>query len=975
MVLDLASGEGFGAAVLARSAASVVGVDIDSLAVEHSRLNHREPNVSFAVGDARDLSGFEDHSFGGVVAFEMIEHIEDQERVLDEISRVLEPGGVLIMSTPDRAAYAEVNPENPFHVRELSADEFATLIGSRFQHVAMFGQRSITGSTLQAVGETSGEPAPATRTVFVQKDGDAWREADGLSPLYLIAVASNGELPAARADSTLADPGLGLLDEAGATVAQRLDQQSSELARLRAQIAYDASSIHALNDALHIANSKLARVEQSVIWQLFQRVRRRTFRMLGGDESRGVERLQAALRWIGRVVSAGRSLIAHRTPPPRPQTFRGRKGPIRLSPATDPEVSIVIPLYAHAELTEAALRSIAENTGGSSYEVILVDDSTDPDTKALLERVDGASVIVNDHNLGYLQSVKRGAEVAAGRWLVLCNNDIEVQPGWLPALLDCAHSGDDVGIVAPKFIYPDGTLCEAGGIIWRDGTGANYGRGGDPRDCHYEYRREIDYGSAAALMVRTDFWREVGGFDERFEPMYYEDTDLCFEARRRGLRVMYEPRAAVVHVEGATAGVDENASHKRHQADNRPKFLSKWSAVLETEHLESDGQSLWLAANARRGPRVLVVDHRVPTWDRDSGGLRMRGILEALRDMGCHVTLLPDNGLALQPYTRELERLGIEVLYGPDLRLELARIGASLSLVILSRAEAASRWLDAVREFAPRVPVAFDTVDLHWLREERRAALGSSNGADPSRRVAALREVEVGLIRATDATLVVSADEGEHVLADVPEAKVLVVPNVHRIRDVVRPPERRSGVLFVGGFEHPPNADGALTLVNDVMPLVWRESPEVTAKIVGGDPPDAVRELASERVQVAGWVPDLDHLLESSYALVAPLRFGAGLKGKVTQALAHGLPVVTTLVGAEGLDAVDGEHMLIAQTPDELAARVLQLLGDHELWMRLSSSGQQLVAAHCSPEVMRSRLSELLDMLVVQQAAQSAAAR
>jgi hypothetical protein len=446
--------------------------------------------------------------------------------------------------------------------------------------------------------------------------------------------------------------------------------------------------------------------------------------------------------------------------------------------------------------------------------------------------------------------------------------------------------------------------------------------------------------------------------------MYFEDADLCFEARRRGLKVMYEPRAEVLHVEGATAGVDESASHKRNQAENRPKFVDKWRELLEAEHLENHPDNLWLAANRSRPRCVLVVDHRVPTWDRDSGGLRMRGMLESFTDLGCQVILLPDNGLPMQPYTRELERRGIEVLYGPNVRSELKRIGRGLSLVILSRAESAGRWLGAVREHAPQVPVVFDTVDLHWLREARKLAL-SPNGASATRsgKVAELRELELGLIRATDATLVVTEDERAHVLADVPDARVHVVPNVHTLQGRVSPPQNRDGVLFVGGFEHPPNVDGALALVRDVMPLVWRERADVPVSIVGGDVPPEVQALASELVEVRGWVPELEPLLDRARLLLAPLTYGAGLKGKVTQALAFGLPVVTTPVGAEGLDAVDGEHMLIGESPEELAERALRVLSDDELWERLSRLGQRLVVERCSPEVMRDRLRAVLDEL------------
>jgi len=463
-------------------------------------------------------------------------------------------------------------------------------------------------------------------------------------------------------------------------------------------------------------------------------------------------------------------------------------------------------------------------------------------------------------------------------------------------------------------------------------------------------------------MVKADFWREVGGFDERFLPMYYEDTDVCFEARQRGYRVMYEPRALVVHVEGATAGVDETASHKANQERNRPKFVEKWRALLDSEHLPNDQRKLWLAANLRSNPRVLVIDHRVPMWDRDSGSLRMRGILKTLIGMGCHVTFLPDNMTPMQPYTRGLQQMGVEVLYGVDPATEVAAIGPDVELVVLSRPQTAGRWLDAVREHAPQAQVVYDTVDLHWLREARRA--GQEPGADGdlvlSPRAAAMRELELAMIRGTDATIVVTESERAQVESDVPGTKVHVLPNINEVRASVVPPQAREGLLFVGGFEHTPNTDAVLTLVREVMPLVWREEPGARLTIVGADPPEEVQGLASPRVEVGGWVQDLEPILNRARALLAPLTYGAGLKGKVTQALAEGLPVVTTPVGAEGLDAIDGEQLLIGQTPAELAERAVQILRDDELWTRLSAAGQQLAAERCSPGVMADRLRELV---------------
>ncbi|MGI8864566.1 MAG: glycosyltransferase [Solirubrobacteraceae bacterium] len=993
-VLDVASGEGFGSALLAGTADEVVGIEIDAQTIEHSRLNYGRATLSFEHGDARDLSRFESGSFGAVVAFEMIEHVAEQARTLAEIKRVLAPDGIVIISTPDRDLYDQAGGENPFHVHELDHGEFGALLREQFEHLAMWGQRTITGSSLNRINAPGRSEAPVSRTFFIERAGDAWRFPPSLAPLYLIAVASAVELPPIPGQSTLQDGGIALIraaearaaadiptiaeaseraaaelveaqrvlaerDREIAHVGERIVQADQELATLRARTNHDAHTISSLDAALNAERRRVLRIEGSVTWQLFQRGRGRVFRLLGGEDSRQVGALQAALRFVGRglkmgrlPVRAGRAAIS-RTP---------GSGTIELPAYDQPEVSIVIPLYSHAELTRAALESIRDHTPGLSYEVILVDDAADPATKALLREVLGARILVNPENRGYLNSVERGAENARGRWLVLCNNDIEVQPGWLAALLDCGDVAPDVAVVAPKFIYPDGSLAEAGGIIWNDGTGANYGRGQDPTRCQFEYRRDVDYGSAAALLVRRDAWHEIGGFDHRFEPMYFEDTDLCFEARSRGYRVMYEPRASVVHVEGATAGTNESTGHKRYQQINRATFVGKWQDVLAAEHLPNDPRNLWAGATMRRRPRVLIVDHRMPMWDRESGALRMRGVIEELIALGVHVSFLPDNLLPMQPYTRDLQRMGVEVLYGLEIPGDLIRILPSLSFVILSRPQVAGRWLEVIREHAPAATVVYDTVDLHWLREARRAAVDAGGEQETilSPRASAMREIELALIRATDVTLVVTDAERTQVEKDVPQATVHVLPNVNAVRTHVPTVSERRGVLFVGGFEHIPNVDGALMLVNEVMPLVWQRIGDVPVIIAGADPPLEVQALASPLVAVAGWVADLESLIDSARAMVAPLRYGAGLKGKVTQALAAGLPVVTTPIGAEGLDARDGEQMLIGITAEELAERVVRVLEDGEMWEGLSHRGQQCAAERCSPAVAREVLGQLL---------------
>jgi GT2 family glycosyltransferase/SAM-dependent methyltransferase len=1018
-VLDLGSGEGFGSSILADRASEVVGLDIDERTVEHAQLNWSTPDVSFVLGSALDLSAFEDGSFDAVVAFEVIEHLEEQEQMLSEVGRVLSKDGVLIVSTPDRRMYSEATGQNnPFHRRELTYEEFSSLLEGSFGQVAVWGQHAITGSHLGALDRPGPGANSRHEDFFIERAGDEWRLAGEPVGLYLVALASNSQLPEAPTDSTLGDCGLELVhvkewegqrlassiaterDEAlereraaaGAIdtehlarqvelkrhmdelakrdgeLAQRdeyVEHRQQEIVATRARLRDAETSLGHLHNQLVDAQRLTRRVEASVTWQLFQRTRGRLFSVIGGESSPLARILSFSLRLGGRLTS-------RRDAPPAPalevQDSEPIGEPINLPVFEKPTASLIIPLYSRAELTRRALETIRDNTEQVGYEVILIDDTADAETKQLLELVKGARVLSNDRNYGYLRSVNRGATMARGRWLVLCNNDIEVTSGWLSALIDCAEETASTGVVAPKFVAPDGSLSEAGSILWSDGTGVNYGRGQAPSGYQYEYRRQIDYGSAAALLVSAQLWQDVEGFDQRYEPMYYEDADLCFEARSRGWRVLYEPAAVVVHAEGSTAGTDPKSGHKRFQEVNRRKFVEKWRSVLEEDHLRPGAERTYIAANRRHGQHVLIIDYRMPMWDRDAGSLRMFEMIRSLLRQGCGITFLPDNFAPIQPYTRELQRLGVEVVYGPvDMTAKLAEIGPNLSAVILSRPHTASRWLDSVREVAPSAVTIYDTVDLHWVRETRRFALGRTelaegNGTIPPQgpKAAALRELELAMVRASDVTVTVTDEERAQIVSHVPDARVMVIPTIHEIAKHVAPAKGRRGVLFVGGFEHPPNVDAVTYLVREVMPLVWARMPQTPVTLAGSGAPQQVRELAGSRVDVAGWVADLTPLLDSARVMAAPVRFGAGVKGKVTQGLAAGLPVVTTPVGAEGLDAQDNVQMLIGEDAEAIAERIMRVIEDDALWQSLSRGGQELVAERCSLEILDQRLSEAL---------------
>ena len=972
-VLDVGSGEGFGAALLADAADSVLGVDVDPTTVEHARLNYAGPGLEFRHLSATDLETLPAGSVDLVVAFEIIEHVDDHEAMLRGVEHVLAPGGALIVSTPDRVAYADANADaNPFHVHELTLDELRADLVSRFEHVELFAQRTTTGSRIEAL-----EGKGATHAGFsLEHSGDEWHVGGPPSPLYVLAVASREALPALVRDSTLSDFGLELMRAAerrGAEQVRRMQTQYDEIfeertraldvmrakqanvTALQGQLDALAGELTTTAAALESERMRsaedareLARVRGSVTWQMFQRARGKLY---GTSTPSAAGRLVSfVLRRLGRrvlgrtTVSGGRAAFATLTVPQ----------------FTSPAVSIVIPVHSGAALTERCLHTIVAATTGVSYEVIVVDDAADAETKALLRSLQGVRIVVNEENLNYLRSVNRGADAARGHHLVLLNNDTEPQPGWLEALLALAEL--DAATSAPsgaKLVYPDGRLQEAGGIVFADASGWNYGRGERPattRASTSSARSTTAPAPACSCLARV--WDALGGFDERYAPAYYEDTDLCFAARARGLEVVYQPKATVIHVEGGSQGTDVSEGGKRNQELNRPVFVAKWSEAL-ADQLDLPGpERARLASDRRRCPHALIIDHAVPMYDRDAGSLRMYHVVRNFLELGWRVTFIPDNFAAPEPYTSELQGLGVEVLHGHvDVPLNVAEHGPRTRIAILSRPYVAPRYLHLVRQHAPAARIAYDTVDLHYLREQRR---GQLEGSPTTKKAESFKALELGLARASDVTLVVSEEEKRHLREEIPDLAVEVVPLANDVWLDVPPRERRSGLLFVGGFAHDPNVDAVLHLVRVIMPLVWKEEPGVTLTVVGANPPEEVRALASSGVAIPGWVEDLRPLLAGSVALVAPLRYGAGVKGKVTEALGAGLPVATTPLGAEGLGAVEGRDILLASEPQALADRVVSLLRDDDAWQALSEAGQELVRRTASVEAQRAALRRLL---------------
>ena len=632
--------------------------------------------------------------------------------------------------------------------------------------------------------------------------------------------------------------------------------------------------------------------------------------------------------------------------------------PIEFPVHEEVEISIVIPVFNQFYFTQACLASLQEHQGTERFEVIVVDDGSTDATAEAIPRLPGIVYLRNEGNSGFIVACNRGAEKARGKYLVFLNNDTLVRAGWLSALLDTFAEEAEAGIVGSKLLYPDGRLQEAGGVIWQDASGWNFGKFDRPEKPEYNYLREVDYCSAAALMIPKALFWSVGGFDSRYAPAYYEDTDLAFKVRRAGYKVLYQPLSEVIHYEGATGGTDLSTGTKQHQDVNRSTFATRWADELTTKPANGDVASLEKPTPGCKN--ILVIDHHLPTPDRDSGSLRMFQILKLLHALGHRVTFIPDNLSKSQPYARELQKRGIEVVYHPyvkKVRDYLAAHGSSFDAVVLSRCDFACKHIGDVRLHTPQSRVIFDTVDLHYLREDSEARL--TRDPEVRRKAEEKRRLEHELINQADETWVVSPVEQQLLHKKWPHKSIQLVSNIVDVPGSKTPFGLRRDYLFIGGFQHRPNIDAVLFFVQEIYPLVSKRLQDAKFYIIGDKPPPEIVALATERVIVAGLQRDARPFFDSVKLSVAPLRFGAGVKGKINQSMAFGVPVIATSIATEGMELQDYEDILLADEPAEFARALVELYESEDLWKRLSENGVRKTRALYSIDAARKKLEFL----------------
>ena len=600
---------------------------------------------------------------------------------------------------------------------------------------------------------------------------------------------------------------------------------------------------------------------------------------------------------------------------------------------TEPVVSIVIPVYNQFAYTYHCIESIIKNTGEVAYEVILADDCSTDLTTQIKSVVKNLNVVKTESNLRFLRNCNNAAKTAKGQYILFLNNDTQVQKDWLQPLVDLCERDAAAGMVGSKLVYSDGSLQEAGGIIWRDGSGWNYGRNDDAMKPEYNYVREAEYISGASIMIRRKLWEQLGGFDELFAPAYCEDSDLAFQVRKAGYKVLYQPLSVVVHFEGKSNGTDLSSGVKKYQVENNLKLRNKWKD--EFDQLYDNGQCVFKARERGKGKKtILVIDHYVPQFDKDAGSKTTYQYLRMFVEQGYLVKFMGDNFYQDEPYTTVLQQMGIEVLYGPwyaqHWKEWIKENQKYIDFVYLNRPHITMNYIDFLKQ-ETNIKCIYYGHDLHFLRLRREYELtGNSEKLKESEE---WMEKELYIMKKADISYYPSYIE-EQAIHEI-DSKIPVKAITAYVYDQFRTNipedfEKREGIMFVGGFGHPPNEDAVLWFVENVYPIISKEA-DIPFYIVGSKATEKIKKLHGGNIYVKGFVSEeeLNELYDSCKLVVVPLRYGAGVKGKVVEALYYGTPMVTTSVGAEGIAGIE-KIVEISDEAEDFSKAVLDLYRDNQ---------------------------------------------
>lgn len=623
------------------------------------------------------------------------------------------------------------------------------------------------------------------------------------------------------------------------------------------------------------------------------------------------------------------------------------------SETENPCVTIIISINNQSNDIYNCLKSVLCNTDNVEYEVIVVNYGA-YDIQAKLEKVvSGITMIYNDKNRNIVKSFNAITSVARGKYLVLLDDDTQVQLNWLQPLIECMEVKEDIGLAGVKLVYQSGSLQEAGNIVWNDGSICRYGEGKKPDAPEYSYVREVDFVSGTAFLIRKKLWKEIGGYDGAYFSAYFRDADLAFEVRKSGYRVIYQPDSVVVHL-------DEDMKELC-QKEDQGIFLKKWKELIsENQNMKNDN-ILSASERKQKCKTVIFVSEYVPTYDKDAGSRTIDFYIQEFKLRGYIVKFIPANFIRSEPYTHRLEQMGVEVLGGKYYRKTIfewiAYMHKDIDYVFLNYPNASGHFIDVFKKFG--IPVIYYGVDLHYLRIQREYQLFGI--IDKKEEAKELYTKEAYLIKNSDVVYYPSLVEIDIVNKEFKrsDAKQLII-YTYDIKNICNTykPENRKGLMFLGSYNHAPNVDAIQWFSTEIFPQIYNEL-KIPFYIAGSNIPYNIVKKDIEGIKVLGSLTDteLKEMYEEVKMVVVPLRYGAGIKGKVIEAMYYGVPTITTPIGIEGIPNEEGA-VKVVEDAGSFAEAVVQLYHSDGILTRMSIAGQRIIKQYYSREAAWNNIAE-----------------
>ena len=626
-------------------------------------------------------------------------------------------------------------------------------------------------------------------------------------------------------------------------------------------------------------------------------------------------------------------------------------------------LSIIIVFYNQAHLSLLCLKSMLRHAD-VEYEVVIIDNSSTDRTEDLLMRVDNAKVIRNNENIGFLKAVNQGSKISKGKYILLLNNDAILQEESLSQAINTIEKSNDIGAVGGKIKLIDGKLQEAGNIIWNDGSCIGYGRGENPDDSQFMFKRQVDYCSGAFLLFRRTDFLKLDGFDTSFSPAYYEETDFCIRLRKLGLKIIYDPNVVIIHYEfGSSRNISETLTL---QEKNRKTLVAKHKEWIEKGYKPNKG-NIEIARSANDYKNILLIDDRVPHPALGSGYPRCANILNTLASLKFNVTLYPLQ-FPREDWSASYETLDDSI----EIILDRAVLGLEEFLkdrkdffqyIVISRVHNMKIFEDVVKrneQFLDNVKVIYDAEALTASREILRASL-LGQGIEGEEQAVMIRN-EIDKCEIADSVISVSEQEAEvyraHGIRSVHVLGHMMTANLGSNSFM-----NRDGLLFVGALrdEGSPNVDSLLWFCINVLPLIERNIPNIKVYIVGELGAPSLFTIKKENINFLGKIKDLNQIYNQCKVFIAPTRFAAGIPHKVHEAAANGIPCVTTKLLADQLNWAEGEELLIGDTPDEFASQCLRLYSDQALWEDIRKQGLSAIGNDCSETNFQTQLESIFN--------------